>query len=322
MMNRVNRRTFLEVAGTTIAWGCTPTPAADVPTAARSSAEPESVVPSAPASATAVQQPETTPEQNPFEDVERRIGGRVGVYAFVVGTDLQVASRADERFAMCSTFKWPLVAAVLARIDRGELSLDEEVPFGKADLLEYAPVTRERVGEGKLTLGQLAQAAIDVSDNTAANLLLDRVGGPSGLTAFARQLGDDVTRLDRNEPMLNTNLADDPRDTTSPRAMARLVHATMSSGLSPAGRTLLRSWLIASKTGGSRLRAGLPGLVVGDKTGTGNRGACNDVAMVWPADGAAPWVITSYLSDSTTSLDELNAAHVEIAQIVYRRFSA
>jgi beta-lactamase class A len=174
-----------------------------------------------------------------------------------------------------------------------------------------------------LTLRELAQAAIDVSDNTAANLLLARVGGPAGLTAFFRRFGDATSRLDRDEPMLNMNTLGDPRDTTTPRTMAQLVEAIMTRALSTPSRELLKSWLVATKTGTARLRAGLPPQFrVGDKTGTGNRGACNDVAMVWPTSGAPAWIIASYLSDSTASLDEMNAAHAEIARIVTSRFGA
>jgi beta-lactamase class A len=127
--------------------------------------------------------------------------------------------RAEERFAMCSTFKWILAAAVLERVDHGELRLDKSLHFDEDDLLDYAPVAREHIAKGSLTIDELCAAAVSISDNTAANLLLEQIGGPSGLTAFLRRHGDPVTRLDRNEPSLNTNLPGDPRDTTTPRAM-------------------------------------------------------------------------------------------------------
>ncbi|HQY65490.1 MAG TPA: serine hydrolase, partial [Polyangiaceae bacterium] len=144
-----------------------------------------------------------------FASIEASVGGRVGVFALDTHSGRALDHRADERFAMCSTFKWVLVAAVLSRVDRKELSLEERVPFGEADLLEYAPVTRKALASGAdergMSVGDLARAAVTISDNTAANLLLKKVDEPAGLTRFMRSLGDPVTRLDRDEPTLNTN---------------------------------------------------------------------------------------------------------------------
>ena len=162
-----------------------------------------------------------------LDEIEATVGGRVGVFALDTGTGRELAHRPDERFAMCSTFKWVLAAAILARVDHAQLSLDERVSFDSTDLLEYAPVTREHVVQGSMTVESLAQAAITVSDNTAANLLLARVGGPAGFTQFVRSLGDPVTRLDRDEPGLNSNDPGDPRDTTSPRAMVGLMRRVL-----------------------------------------------------------------------------------------------
>ncbi len=255
-----------------------------------------------------------------LEDVEARVGGRVGVFALDTGNGRQLGHRQDERFAMCSTFKWVLAAAVLAQVDRGELSLAEEVAYGQADLLEYAPVTRMHVAEGFMTVDALTAAIVTVSDNTAANLLLARVGGPEGLTRFTRALGDPVTRLDRNEPSLNSNEApQDPRDTTSPRAMVGLMRNVLcGEALSPASRSRLLEWLRASETGLTRLRAGLPGdWVVGDKTGTGRHGAVNDVAIALPP-GRAPILVAMYMSESQESVDVLSSAHADVGRIIAR----
>lgn len=251
--------------------------------------------------------------------IEARVGGRVGLFALDTGTGRQLAHRPDERFAMCSTFKWALAAAVLARVDRAELSLDERVPYGSNDLLEHAPVTREHVAEGALTVERLARAAVTVSDNTAANLLLALVGGPAGLTLFARQLGDTVTRLDRDEPTLNANEPGDPRDTTSPRAMVGLMQEILCGEvLSPAGRERLLDWLRACETGKERLRAGMPqGWTVGDKTGSGARGAVNDVAIAWPP-ARAPILVAAYMSDGEAALATLAAAHADLGRVVAR----
>jgi len=245
------------------------------------------------------------------------VGGRVGVFALDTGNGRHLGRREDERFAMCSTFKWALVVAVLFRVDRGQLSLDERVPYGPSDLLEHAPATREHGAEGAMSVDALAQAAITKSDNTAANLLLAKVEGPSGLTEFFRQLGDTVTRLDRNEPTLNTNLRGDVRDTTTPRAMVGLMRSVLCGDvLARSTRDRLVGWLKANETGLDRIRAGVPaGWVVGDKTGTGSEGAVNDVAIIH-APGRAPILVAAYMSDGTSPLASLNAAHADVGRII------
>jgi beta-lactamase class A len=266
--------------------------------------------------------PVTAPrsELDGFAGVEASVGGRVGVFALDTGSGRHLAHREDERFAMCSTFKWALVAAALARIDRGEVSLDERVHYDPSDLLEYAPITRDHVAEGSLTVEALAKAAITTSDNTAANLLLTKVDGPPGLTRFFRRLGDPVTRLDRNEPTLNINARGDVRDTTSPRAMAGLMRSVLCGDvLSLGSRERLIGWLNACETGRVRLRAGLPAdWTIGDKTGTGLEGAVNDIAIVVPPR-RAPILIAAYMSDGASSLSSLSAAHAEIGRIVAKQ---
>ena len=250
-------------------------------------------------------------------DLERRLGGRVGVFALDPGSGRSLGHRPDERFAMCSTFKWVLAAAVLASVDRRELSLEQRLSFGPRDLQEHAPFARAHVTEGSATIEDLAFAAVTVSDNTATNLLLGKVGGPSGLTSFLRAHGDDVTRLDRDEPLMNDHAPGDPRDKTSPRAMASLLRrVVLGDGLPPARRERLAAWLRACETGKDRLRAGLPpDWVLGHKTGTGPRGATGDVGVTWPP-ARPPLVIASYLTDSVADATSLARAHADIARLV------
>jgi beta-lactamase class A len=252
-----------------------------------------------------------------LEQIEVRVGGRIGVFALDVFTGRVVARRPDEKFAMCSTFKWLLAAQLLANVDRGLHRLDDAVTYGRSDLLDYAPFTGKYVAKGRLTLGELGKAAVTLSDNTAANLLLSKLGGPAALTAFARELGDAVTRLDRIEPELNSNAVGDTRDTTTPRGMvASLQSALVGEALSPQSRTLLLEWLFTSETGHDRLRAGMPvSWKVGDKTGSGARGAVNDVAIALPPSGR-PILVASYMSDSESGPKVLNAAHAEVARVV------
>jgi beta-lactamase class A len=245
----------------------------------------------------------------------------VGVFALDTGTGREIAHRADERFAMCSTFKWVLAAAVLARVDRAQLSLEERVSYGSADLLEYAPVTREHGAEGSMTVDALACAAVTVSDNTAANLLLGKLGGPAVLTQFTRSLGDLVTRLDRDEPTLNTNAPGDSRDTTSPRAMVGLMRRVLCGDvLSITRRERLLGWLRACETGKDRLRAGFPqDWTVGDKTGSGPRNTVNDVAIAVPP-GRAPILVAAYMSEGQAGLSVLQASHADVGRLVAREF--
>ncbi|MBL8682756.1 MAG: class A beta-lactamase [Myxococcales bacterium] len=268
-----------------------------------------------------------------FAAIERRVGGRVGLFAFDTNDPSRrvVEHRADERFAMASTFKWALAAAVLARVDRGELSLEQRVPIAERDLLAWAPVVRARLGEGSLSIEELCEASVVSSDNSAANLLLPLVGGPAGWTTFARRAGDCASRLDRDEPSLNTNIVGDVRDTTTPRAMARLLAAALgyarstpcaqaeSLALSVASRERLRRWMLATTTGRARLRAGLSrDWVVGDKTGTGERNAVNDVAFAERPGRPGAIVIALYLSDSVETIEVLQQVHRDVAAHVAR----
>jgi beta-lactamase class A len=211
--------------------------------------------------------------------------------------------RADERFMMLSSFKLLASALVLARVDRGQESLERRITYAKSDLVTYSPVTERFAGttEG-MSLAGLCEATITISDNSAANLILDSYGGPAALTRFARELGDDTTRLDRRETELNTGTAAAQLDTTTPRAMALTMQKLLlGNALSPASRERLQQWLVGNTTGDKRLRAGLPaGWRVGDKTGT-NKTDANDIGIAWPANGRAPLIITAYLAESTAS---------------------
>ena len=246
------------------------------------------------------------------------MGGRVGVFALETTSGRSLEYRADERFAMCSTFKWVLAAAILAEVDRGRLSLEARVPFGAADVITYSPAVAPHLGAGAMTVHQLAAAAVTLSDNAAANLLLPKVGGPEGLTRFVRAVGDDVTRLDRNEPTLNSNLPGDPRDTTTPRAMVGLLRRLLvdTDTLSAASRARLLGWLRGCQTCARRLRAGLPAdWLVGDKTGSGSANAINDVAIAFPPR-RPPVLIACYTSNSAAALPALEAAHARVGKLV------
>ncbi len=214
--------------------------------------------------------------------LEATHGGRLGVTAVDTGSGRTFGRRAGERFPMCSTYKVLTAAAVLARAEQGQLSLDQPVTYTQADLLTYAPVTRQNIGAGSMTVAALCAAAVGVSDNTAANLLLNLIGGPSGWTRYARSLGDETSRLDRAEPALNTAIPGDPRDTTTPAAMARNLNTLMfGAALTTPSRAQLENWMRDSRITATLLRAGLPrNWHVGDKSGSGDNGTRNDIGII------------------------------------------
>lgn len=251
--------------------------------------------------------------------LEKRSGGRLGVYAFVPGTNRALAHRADERFAMCSTFKAVLAAAVLARVDRGEEKLGRPLALTKADMLSHAPVSEKHLPLGSITVEEACQAVVEVSDNPAANLLLKSIGGPAGFTAYTASLGDKVTRLDRYELDLNTAVKGDPRDTTSPRAMAETLRKIALGEALPAPyREKLVGWMAASPSGVRRLRKDLPaGWRAADKTGTGMNGSTNDIAVLWPPAGP-PIVAACYLTETSAPLEAREAIHAEVGALVAR----
>jgi beta-lactamase class A len=244
-------------------------------------------------------------------------GNRLGVAVIDTDTGRRLRYQADQRFAMASTFKLPLAAAILAEVEAGRMSLAQRIPVVEADLLPNSPVTRAALAEGSVSVERLCAAIVEVSDNSGANLLLRRIGGPAGLTAFLRRSGDPVTRLDRYEMELGTNLAGDPRDTTTPDAMASLLNRLLLGPvLTPASRARLIGWMEGATTGLDRLRAGFPvGWRVGDKTGTALRGANNDIAIAWPP-GRPPLIVASYVEAPDRDEARHKATHAAVARIV------
>lgn len=258
----------------------------------------------------------------PFADAvraaEARGGGRLGVAVLDTETGRRFAWRGEERFPVASTFKLVLAGAVLAEVDRGRERLDRRVPIAPSDLVAHAPVTGKRVGAaGGLTVAELCEATLVWSDNPAANLLLPGVGGPAGLTGFARGLGDERFRLDRTETALGEATPGDPRDTTTPAAMlGDLDRLLLGPVLSPASRARLTDWLVACRTGDRKIRAGLPGdWRCGDKTGGGGHGTNNDVAILWPP-GRRPVLVAGYLTESAAPLDARDAALAAVGRAV------
>ena len=226
--------------------------------------------------------------------VAQQFHARLGVYILDTGTGRSVTYQADSRFAFCSTYK-ALATAVLLKRDT-DAQLDQLIAYNSSDLVDYSPITSQHVGTG-MTLHDIMAAALQYSDNTAANLLLDQLGGPAGLQAALRGLGDPATNVDDNEPNVNTATPGAANDTTTPRAIGTDLREFVLGDALPAGRRqMLTTWLLGNTTGGPYIRAGVPaGWTVGDKTGNGGYGTRNDIAVVWPLKGAP--IVVALLSD-------------------------
>ncbi|MEU0521823.1 class A beta-lactamase [Streptosporangium sp. NPDC006007] len=247
--------------------------------------------------------------------------GRIGAYAIDTATGTSVTYRADERFPLLSTFKAPLCAAVLrkARISEPGL-MSKLVTWTAADMKPNSPVTEKHVENG-LTVAQLCEAAVTLSDGTASNLLLKQIGGPAGLTEYFRTLKDPISRMDRRHPELNDWTPKEKRDTTTPAAIGRdLLVLTTGKALRAEDRKQLNAWLLANRTGAERIRAGLPrAWTIGDRTGTNSDGfgGGNDIAVIWPGKGAAPIIMAIYTT-RTPGLATDNKAIAKTATILAR----
>lgn len=247
-----------------------------------------------------------------FAALERGVQGRLGFFAIDTGSGRTLGHRAHERFATASTFKILLAARVAHGVDHGRWRWGDEVVLNATDRVPHSPAFDRLLPRGRATLAELVQGIVVESDNPCANLLLRHCcDSPAGFTAWLRGQGDSVTRLDRWETELNENRPGDPRDTSTPRAFAlTLQRLLLDGGLTRASQARLLVDLQASRTGLNRLRAGVPAVDwrVLDKTGTGHRGAVNDVALVYPPGGRSPWVVVALQSDSNASTDDLSTA--------------
>jgi beta-lactamase class A len=254
--------------------------------------------------------------------LEAERGGRLGVSVLDTGTQRRLDYRADERFAMCSTHKFLTVAAILEQVDKGAMSLDRKVAFTRTDLLSYAPIAKQHVDAGFMTVDALAAATTVWSDNTADNLLLALIGGPAGWTRYARSLGDDVSRLDRIESALNSAIPGDPRDTTTPAAMVRnLDRVMLGKALSDASRTRLEGWMFDSTITNTLLRAGMPeGWRVADKSGAGENGTRNDIGMI-TRSGAAPLLAAVYYTQAPGDMAARDRVLADVGRIITRTFT-
>jgi beta-lactamase class A len=254
---------------------------------------------------------------NRLVQIEQKRGGRLGVAIWNTGNSHHVGHHADERFMLCSTYKLLLVAYVLARIDSGREQSARRVVFDKKALLDWAPVTQHHTGLPGMTIERLCKAAIVSSDNTAANVLMESVGGPTAVTTFVRGLCDMYTRIDRLEPELNR--PDGEKDTTTPRAIVHTAHTLLlGKVLSNTSRQNLLTWMNASQTGVGGLRKGLPARwQIGEKTGA-NRSANNDIAIIQPEDNE-PILVAVYYENARLNSPGRKQVLAEVGRFVGER---
>lgn len=256
-------------------------------------------------------------------DVEQRLNARLGVVLHDLASGRIWAHKADQRFPMCSTFKALAAAAVLARADRGDETLARRVVIQPSDLVTYSPVTKEHVGGDGMPIGEICAAAIATSDNTAGNLMLKAIGGPQGLTAFLRSIGDTTSRLDRWETELNEAKPGDPRDTTTPAALTATMQAlALGTVLTAKSRDILVGWLLGNKVGDTKVRAGVPkDWRVGDKTGAGEFGTNNDTGIIWPPN-RKPVLFTFLMTETAAPVADKNAGMAEMARALVAALAA
>jgi beta-lactamase class A len=273
-----------------------------------------------PGTPTSVATPAAPPPDDPrFAAIEQTLrGGALGVALLNTADGAWLRHRADERFPMCSTFKWVLAAFVLSKVQEGALRLDAQVRYTAADLLGNSPAAQANVARGWMTIEEMCAATVSQSDNAAANLLFAQVGGPAALDDFTHAHGDSVTRFDRTEPELNQIAAGDERDTSTAAAMAATMQRLLltDSALNEGSRQRLIGWLEQATTGMHRLRAGLPaGWRIGHKTGTSAQGAANDVAILWPPNGV-PILVASFVLAPEVDDTVRDAAHAAVARTI------
>ncbi|HBL5468166.1 FONA family class A beta-lactamase (plasmid) [Klebsiella pneumoniae] len=254
--------------------------------------------------------------QQQLSELEKNSGGRLGVALIDTADNSQILYRGDERFPMCSTSKVMAVSALLKQSEMDKNLLAKRMEIKQSDLVNYNPIAEKHLDTG-MTLAELSAAAIQYSDNTAMNKILEHLGGPAKVTEYARTIGDKTFRLDRTEPTLNTAIPSDKRDTTSPLAMAKSLQTlTLGKALGEPQRAQLVEWMKGNTTGGASIRAGLPATwVVGDKTGSGDYGTTNDIAVIWPANHA-PLVLVTYFTQPQQNAEARKDVLAAAAKIV------
>ena len=248
---------------------------------------------------------------------ERALHARVGIAVFDASSGRTAHYRGDERFPLNSTHKTFSCAALLAKVDAQAISLDQPVAISQEMLVAYSPITEKSLSPQTITLREVCRAAVSYSDNTAGNVVIDAIGGVAGFNAYMRSIGDDITRLDRQEPDLNESTPGDLRDTSTPKAIINsLRQVLLGDGLSESSRNELTQWMRNDQVGGALLRASLPAdWNIADKTGAGGYGSRSIIAVIWPP-AKQPLVVGIYITQTDASLSASNQAIARIGAVL------
>lgn len=249
--------------------------------------------------------------------IERQLDARVGFAAYNLETGQRWEYNADQLFAMSSTFKTLACASLLQRVDEGNEQLERRVKVSASDIVTYSPVTEAYADNREISLFELCEATMTTSDNTAANLILQAIGGPQAVTEFVRELGDSVTRLDRWETELNEATPHDERDTSTPNAMvSNLEKLVVGNALSPQSKNQLREWLVNNEVADGLFRSHMPDeWVIGDRTGAGGFGSRSITAVIWPPE-REPTIVAFYITETDASFEERNSAIAELGSVI------
>jgi beta-lactamase class A/beta-lactamase class A CARB-5 len=261
------------------------------------------------------------PVLDALQSIEEELDARVGFFGRDLNTEETLAYGADYRFPLNSVFKLFACGALLLEVDKGASRLTDSVDVRDYPLVSYSPAVEKSVSAGhfEMTLGDACSMMLSVSDNTAANIVLAEIGGPEGFTAFMRSIGDDVTRLDRWEPELNEALPGDPRDTTTPHAIAdSLETLLLGDVLSVASRAILREWLSRHSVADDLFRAALPpSWSIEDRTGAGGYGSRAIIAIIYPPE-RKPVIAALFMRDTTANFARRNAAAARVAAAIVK----
>lgn len=249
---------------------------------------------------------------------EAHLGARIGIAVVDIASGETVSYRGNERFPLNSTYKALLCGALLSKADKGELSLNDTTQFSQSELVEYSPVTSKFVAPATMSWQQLCSAAVSESDNTAANQVTKKLGGPAAITQFIASSGDSVTRLDRYEPELNSAIPGDLRDTTTPLAVSKtLQKLALGDVLTPRSRAQLVQWMRDDKVANPLLRSVLPaGWEIGDKTGAGANGSRSIISIVWPQKNK-PHIVSIYITETNATMAQSNDAIARIGTAIF-----
>ena len=259
-----------------------------------------------------------SPMEKEIRKIESELNSHIGVSILTVNSNESWSYKGNERVPLTSTFKTLLCANLLSNADKGNIALDEKVAVEKDKLITYSPVIEKHIGKS-VSLYDSCSATMTTSDNTAANIVLQKIGGPITLTKFIRNIGDDITRLDRYEPELNEGKPGDLRDTTTPNAITKTLNELLfGSALSEESQNQLKQWMIDNKVSDHLLRSILPSdWIIADRSGAGGYGSRSITSVFWP-ENTSPFIVSIYITQTKASFEQRNEAIVKIGKAILK----